>query len=359
MKLLKYILSTAALTLMMSACSSDEPETPSGEGASDTCELVVTLDAGITSPSRAPITNDAWQNGYPEEEGKNWENTVNKLDLYFIPAGQDGARAKVMVPETSVGDDGKYEYRIRISVNEPYVTNKGNGEYALSGRIVALANYPNATPANPLNFKSFDIDNIQETRLIPMWGVTTITDLTMRVEHTSYAGEIKLLRAVPKITFSLHEDIASEYKITKVVPAQNTYLNLAYAYPTGASTAVTTQSLKTEDCFNPVLSTTDYSTPYFWTDNTSMWCYVSERNITASRGNSFTVTLQRKDGSQPAFSGTVYLCDYVNGKPDTSSIIKRLVRNHDYQYIINLSELKFIVSFKDWVFGGNVHLELE
>lgn len=360
MKLLKYILSTAALTLMMSACSSDEPATPAEGGASDTCELVVTLNAGTSSPSRAPITNNPWEDGYPEEEGTEPENKVSKLDLYFIPEGANGDRAYAMVPVDNGGSNGIYEYRVRLSVGESFVSKNEDGDFTLSGRIVALANYPNATPANPLNFSAFDIDRIHENQLIPMWGVTTIKNLILRVNYTSYAGEIKLLRAVPKITFMLHEEIASEYMITNVVPTQTNYLNLAYAYPTGAGTAVTTQSLSTESCFNPVRATTDYSAPYFYGLNSGKaWCYVAERDQFPSRGGSFTVTLQRKDKSQPAFSGTVILCDYKDGKPQATAVIPRLVRNHDYQYIINLSELKFIIFFRDWIFGGNVHLELE
>ncbi|MCM1319163.1 MAG: hypothetical protein NC217_02130 [Muribaculaceae bacterium] len=361
MKLLKYIFSTATLALALVSCSSDEPMPEDTMGASDSCELVVTLNTGVQNPSKAPITNNPWEDGYPEEEGTNWENTVETLHLYFIPEGQDGSNAIYLVPVSSAGDNGKYEYRVRISVSESFVAKKEDGDYSISGRIVAIANYQNPAPANPLNFRAFDIDKVNEDHLIPMWGVTTVTDLTMRINHTSYAGNIQLLRAVPKITFMLDEQIASEYTISNVQPVQTNYLNLAYAYPGEASTALTTESLKTEDCFNPVLASNDYSTPYFWGLNTTKaWCYVSERTTTGPRGGySFKVTLRRNSSNQPPITGTVYLCDYVDKKPDVSAVIPQLVRNHDYQYIISLSELKFIISFREWVFGGNVHLELE
>ncbi|MCM1224919.1 MAG: hypothetical protein NC548_61765, partial [Lachnospiraceae bacterium] len=115
MKLLKYILSTVALVVLMTGCSSDEPEMSGG--AAETCELVVTLNAGNTIPQKAPITNNPWEDGYPEDAGTDWENTVSTISLYFIPEGEDGASAISMKPTAAAGSDGKYEYRVSISVN--------------------------------------------------------------------------------------------------------------------------------------------------------------------------------------------------------------------------------------------------
>lgn len=74
----------------------------------------------------------------------------------------------------------------------------------------------------------------------------------------------------------------------------------------------------------------------------------------------FTVTLAEKNHPERNFTGKVYLCDYLdNGRPDFSSAFTRLVRNHDYRYRISLRELEFVISFKEWIFGGKVHIDLE
>lgn len=362
MKLLKHIFSFAAVALALGACSSEEPAVP--EQPAETCELVVTLDTGAGTLAKAPIiSNNPWEDGYPEEEGTEMENTVKSVNIYFIPKDNDGSKAVAMTPTDVSGSNGHYEYRIKISVGETYVEKKADGDFAISGRIVALANYPEAAPANPLAPSAFDINEIYKTSLIPMWGVTSFTDLTLRVNHTSNAGTVKLLRSVPKITFMLDDEIKNEYDITAVTPVQTNYLKLANCQPSGALTAVTTQSLKTEDCYNPVLASTEYSSPYFYNLNSSkVWCYPAERVTqlgTSGQPYSYKVTLKRKNSNQPAFSGTVFLCDYKDGMPAQGTTIPCLVRNHDYQYIISLSELKFLISFKEWKFGGNVHLELE
>ncbi len=55
----------------------------------------------------------------------------------------------------------------------------------------------------------------------------------------------------------------------------------------------------------------------------------------------------------------VYLCDYAGKEPDYSSAFDGLVRNYAYKYVISLDKLEFLVSFKDWIFGGKVHIELD
>ena len=92
-----------------------------------------------------------------------------------------------------------------------------------------------------------------------------------------------------------------------------------------------------------------------------MYAYAAERSFSGAPSAPATllVTLQRKDGKGKPFSGRLRLCDYKDGLPIEGSGFTRLVRNHDYRYVLSLSELLFKISFSEWVFGGKVHIELE
>ena len=91
-----------------------------------------------------------------------------------------------------------------------------------------------------------------------------------------------------------------------------------------------------------------------------MLCYLPELKDLLPGGEpmSYTVTLRRNDGTQ-TFTGKIYLRDYDKDGRPTGEPFGTLVRNHDYQFIIRLSQLELLVSVQKWRFGGKVHIDLE
>lgn len=353
MKLHHCISILTFLALGLASCSSDSPE-PAPTDSS--CELVVTLDTGDTG-TRADIDRP-WGDPYPEEAAVAFENAVSNVAVYFVTPDDVVIALQATGPG---GTGGSYTYRTRVNVNSSFVKDNGNGNYSISGRIVAVANCPGPAPASPFSIPAFSIIDMRRKELIPMWGVTTVTDLPLRINKTSDAGTVKLLRAVPKITIAMRDDFADLYKITKVTTDSDDWLLYANCTPAAASTAKTTDELMREGCFNPSDRTEEDYLPFYGEGTDKVWCYPAERQgSTTATPTSLTVTLERKDGSDAPFTGKVYLCDYdEHGLPDFSSAFPALVRNHDYRYTIALSELQFLVSVKRWEFGGKTHLELE
>lgn len=291
------------------------------------------------------------------------EYAVDHISLYLITGDNS---VLYLTPTYMSESDNRYTYKVKVNRNASYV-NRQNGSYYISGRIAAIANYPDGvTPAEPLGDVPYPLSTIERSGHIPMWGVTTLDRLELLTDRTVSAGEIRLLRSVPKITIQMAEDFKDIYKITSVVPDQKDYLATANCFPTGGNTAATTGSLLIEGCFNGTSDLTDHAAPVFYNLGTDkVWTYLAERECLQVTGESdrplsFTVTLERKDGVTDApFTGKVYLCDYTGGAPDYTTAFPRLVRNHDYQYKISLTPLEFIISFKEWIFGGKVHVELE
>lgn len=365
MKIYRYILLTIwTLTagILAAGCSSrhkDEPEPGRGEF----CELVISL-SSETSVTDSPATraDQPWDNDPDPEDGFPSEYRIDRVLLYFVTPGN---AIIPFSPTLTDRDDANntVTYSTRIDVRSHFVSHNADGTMSLSGRIVAVANGPeDYTPADPFSRIPFDISDVDDTKLIPMWGVTTVTNLPLIADGTTHAGEIKLLRAVPKITIEMADDLKERYNIVSVVPDQRDYLTQGYIAPGGATDATRTGSLMMEGCFNPFPGAAANTSPQFYNiGKYEVWGYLTERQGPASATPlSFTVTLAEKAHPERNFTGKVYLCDYLdNGQPDFSTAFTRLVRNHDYQYRISLRELEFVISFKEWIFGGKVHIDLE
>lgn len=343
-------------------CSSrhnDDPEPDRREF----CELVISL-SSQSSVTDSPGTraDQPWDNDPAPEHGFPSEYRIDHVLLYFVTPDK---AAIPFYPILTDRDDNNNSvtYSTKIDVRSQFVNRAADGTLSLSGRIVAVANGPeDYTPADPFSRIPFAMSDVDTRGLIPMWGVTSVTNLPLAVDGTTDAGNIKLLRAVPKITIELDDDFKDRYTITNVVPDQRDYLTQGYIVPVGAAVVADTGSLMMEGCFNPSLTAEANSAPVFYNiGGNKVWCYPAERRIPDSdRPLGFTVTLAEKDHPERNFTGKVYLCDYLdNGQPDYYSAFTRLVRNHDYKYRISLRELEFVISFKEWIFGGKVHIELE
>lgn len=364
-KIYRYILlaiGALAVGLMSEGCSSrssDEPRPDQGEF----CELVISL-SSETSVTETPATraDRPWDNDPDPESGFPSEYRIDRVLLYFVTPGN---AIIPFSPTLTDRDDvnNTVTYRTEIDVRSPFVSHYADGTMSLSGRIVAVANGPeDYIPADPFSRIPFDISDVDSRGLIPMWGVTTVSGLPLIADGTTHAGEIKLLRAVPKITIEMADDLKDLYTITQVVPDQRDYLTQGYIAPGDAADATRTGSLMMEGCFNPFLGAAANTSPQFYNiGKYEVWGYLTERQGPASATPlSFTVTLAEKAHPERNFTGKVYLCDYLdNGQPDFSTAFTRLVRNHDYRYRISLRELEFVISFKEWIFGGKVHIELE
>lgn len=381
-KIISYIF--FALALLVGACSSEEPDSVvggAGEVSSpdkESCQLVFTLstlEPGLYSPTSEymPKSNfsegitraeSIWGENYPSSEGIPDERRIEKVNLYLLPTDGDQPFSPVaLIPEKIQQEAGVYTYRVKLDLSERYLTSDGSGNKYLNGRIMALVNYPyEGIPALPLEIPAFDINDINKGGGIPMWGVTLADKIELRNHTTVDIGEIRLLRSVPKISISLHDSLKDRYKIISISASSENYSLYANQLPTGAEHVYLTQMLSIEGCFNPVReSSATGLTKFYGLGTDEVFCYPAERTLPGNSNGEpeyLNVTIGFKDESA-TFSGKVYLCDYSNRKPDFSTAFNCLVRNHEYRYVISLSQLEFLISFEEWKFGGKVHIELE
>lgn len=351
------IAAIASLAVSCTSCRDDEPV------IGDTCELIVTLSAKVPDKTAGTVSRSGgtWNDPYPEQQGLPDESRITNLSLYLVNSDNQALGLPAVLVKS---DKGLFQYKVKLKLNSDFVVPRPNGTYLLTGRIVALANYPgDGTQASPFDAPAFPIDYIKQSGTIPMWGVSTVTDVLITKDATVDIGRIDLLRSVPKITIRLSDDVKDLYRIKSVVPSAENFNTTAFCQPSGCLTVPFTRNLEIEGCYNES-SDSKGSIKDFYTDTqlSELWFYPAERKCSADASGSpayFTVTVQRADGSEAPFAGRVYLCDYKNGIPDFTTAFSRIVRNHNYEYVLELKELQFLISFREWVFGGKEHLELE
>lgn len=280
MKIYRYILLTIwTLTagILAAGCSSrhkDEPEPGPGEF----CELVISL-SSETSVTDSPATraDQPWDNDPDPEDGFPSEYRIDRVLLYFVTPGN---AIIPFSPTLTDRDDANntVTYSTRIDVRSHFVSHNADGSLSLSGRIVAVANGPeDYTPADPFSRIPFAISDVDTHGLIPMWGVRTVTNLPLTVDGTSYAGEIKLLRAVSKITIEMADEFKDQYNIVSVEPNQSNYLTQGYIAPGGAAEATSTGALLMEGCYNPFLDATADTAPKFYNSRRKQGVGLSDR----------------------------------------------------------------------------------
>lgn len=347
----KSIITVLLPTLLAACASHDSPELP----AAASCELVVSVNPGVSIDiSRG---DQIWGDPYPEEPGLPEESRIERMQLYL----ETSTGQTITLSGSAAGKDGRYEFRTKVNLNSPYIEQSADGEYTISGRIAAVANYPaSALPDKPFDNLPFDIESIKTSRRIPMWGVMSLDKLRLMPDATVKAGTISLLRALPKISISLDKKIQDIYKITEITADQSDYSKSAFCEPKDAKTARSTLNLLQEGCFNPNDNLTGDIVDFLWSGTGSAFTYVAERGNDKTRGPlSFTVVIERKDGTGQPIRGKVYLCDYDRGTPITDSAFAKLVRNHEYRYVISLTPIQFEISFEQWIFGGMTHIQIK
>ncbi len=349
---------------MLVSCSKNEMniDVPDTDTSEQVCQIVVTLRTSETTQiSHLDTRADTWGDPYPEEEGLPDEQAIKNLHLYL---STDMGNVFPIVQREIEVDEGEYRYIATIPVNPEYVSFTAAGDPILTANIVAIANVPSDyVPANPFTCSPVDLSIIENEKIIPMWGVTRITDLPLVINQVVHSNQtIQLLRAVPKITFELDDEIKDLFEIVSIT-SENDFEQTGFCQPRNATGVNFTTSLGIESCFNPALSNTGRINRYYGMGSDKVWLYTGERTCNpggaAAMTPYFTVTLMRRDGSGLPIVGNVYLSDYKKGEPNTSAPFSRLVRNHDYVYRISLAELKFVISFEEWIFGGKVHIELQ
>lgn len=360
-----YILGGTTLLFLgsgLASCSSQEPAEPSS-AETYSFSIQITTD-GIFSRS-------TWEDDWgATSDGSAFDQMISSLDLFIVDAD---ANLTPLYALEEPGSSAKV-YTCNIDDRTPGVTiNHSERTATFSGKIMAVANVEDTespwgelsgwlTKKIPYSVKFGQSDSWK----IPMWGIQTFHNISIRANELKHIGNIPMLRAVAKIVIQLDDAISGPegYEITSVEMAEDSQLlkGTGFALPEGAMDVNSTSALTRDGCLALRPDASELEDPKFRKGSDALWyTYVSESRVEdTGKPFAFKVTLKSKTGSRPEFSGLLYLATYKANRPAVpDSAITDVVRNHIYEFTIRLAEMTFVPTVKDWQWGGKVHIELE
>lgn len=316
-------------------CSRNEnPDMASGSGDTQVSFVLSLSNAGI--PTRA-----TWGDNYTSEEGNGYENRIDPDDVQVMLFNASGAHvATVEILSYYPLNDGSADYRFIGSVTAEDGTLTAGQSY----KLMVFANCETITDTSNLGALSFNYNAqnvINESQLIPMWGVITKT-LTLEKGKQEDLGTIDLLRAMAKIEINMASAISGTHTITGATLSK--YNSQGYCLPKDYAAVENTKELEQEtgnnkDTFNPYEETpVSLNLAFSYSnDKKTAWLYIPEYN---NDTNAATISITLSDGT----TGTLEFRDYADGAATGNT--HNIVRNHIYRYTVNVETGKLTVLYK-------------
>lgn len=185
------------------SCNNDEPSSDSGS-----VRVVFRLYVPAT-------TTGTRADGHEEEEGENWESSINLDRFHIVLYAKDGKSIGGLenVKLVPTSNSNVYDVTGSILVNR---LNLVNGKF--NGKIMVYANIDGVKDAD--DFIEANVNKLSFTANtgkhdIPMWGVKQL-DVGMDAGNQTSIGSIYLMRAEAKVKVFLRSDMEAYYELTNV-----------------------------------------------------------------------------------------------------------------------------------------------
>lgn len=323
--------------LLPGGCITEEGGTPADADGAQVSFVLSLTDAGAS-------TRATWGEKYDSQDGNDYENRIDPDDVQVMLFNTSGVRvATVEILSYYPSNDGSDDYRFIGSVTAEDGTLTAGQSY----KLMVFANCGEITDTSNLGALSFNYNAqnvINESQLIPMWGVITKT-LTLEKGKQEDLGTIDLLRAMAKIEINLADAISGTHTITEAT--LDKYNSQGYCLPKDYATVGNTKELEQEtgnskDTFNPYEETPVSSNLAFSysDDKKTAWLYIPEYDNSTDAA---TISITLSDGSTTT-NGTLEFKDYADGSATGDA--HDIVRNHIYRYTVNVETGKLTVQYK-------------
>lgn len=308
------------LTTLM-ACSEDN-----ADDAIDADDVGVAFT--LTLNDEQTRANDGWNDYSPTDGGSARENAINPSDIYIKICDAAG-RVIGNVDGLQLSRISRTQYAITGAWLKPGTA------LSRAKKIMILANCGAKAGGEDIANITFALTDVEN--YIPMWGVTSISTLTLGKSND--IGSIALLRATAKVGVQLRDDMTSRgYSIGSLL--LNGYNTMGYALPLKYNQVAKTENLKFDGSLHPLYSkATDIKD---FTQAT--YCYIPEYDNTSAEASPSQITIKlMKDGT---YEGTYHLafCTYDNGAP--SANLYDIQRNHYYRFVIYKEDDRLMVSLR-------------
>lgn len=327
-----------SLLLLASCSSNDETITP------DTSkDVTVTFTMSLGEPQTVTrAANQDWTD-YDSIPGEGIENRVDlsNIHVYFYNTnGSYLSRVENIVVRSIDSTSYMVEGTLRVDT-----LSLGTG-YSFSGKMMVVAN-ADAPSLEGMSLNdaasiapTFDYTPGRSLSSIPMWGVTTLSNVSFAPGERTQLNDVWLLRSMAKVNVNLTEDMTRRgYKLTKVT--LNRYNTRGYILPSGYNQVENTRILNFDTgaalSFNPLESVRTDSVNF--TDKT---LYLPEYDNSTTPAT-ITVEIQATDGSTR--TATFDFASYRNG---VYLAPMNVVRNHAYVFNVYGNPIKIDLKVEPW-----------
>lgn len=185
------------------SCNNDEPSSDPGS-----VRVVFRLYVPAT-------TTGTRADGHEEEEGENWESSINLDRFHIVLYAKDGKSIGGLENVKLVPTSNSNVYDVTGSILVSRL-NLVNGKF--NGKIMVYANIDGVKDAD--DFIEANVNKLSFTANtgkhdIPMWGVKQL-NVGMDAGNQTSIGSINLMRAEAKVKVFLRSDMEAYYELTNV-----------------------------------------------------------------------------------------------------------------------------------------------
>lgn len=298
-------------------------------------------------------TRAIWEETYPSRTGVPFDYRIQPDQMRLVILAEDGTR---------IGEMRDLDY---------WPINEAHTEFQFVGQLPAEAidsinahpeqtNYKFMVLANCgdnlsgeqyITYSHTQLNPSNEASAIPMWGVTTVDDVSaLYTQDNLDLGEIWLLRAAAKVEVKLTQELKDAG--TTITAATLKYYNqTGYALPSGWEQAINTRVLDQENCHR-VYRHAAVNLPFIKDEATGdYYVYVTEYDNINYSGERNKISLEFKIGGETKyFEDAISFCNYIGGAPVEGSHYN-IVRNHIYEFeILSIAGSSLVLEYTvaDW-----------
>lgn len=320
----------AALCALLLSCSdSDDNGTGRGGGKADGYPVSLTLKMGaLEQKSLAPLTDTLTVT----RDGEAWENSLDIARLKVLLFASDGKFLLELRPDRilSLSPTSTLEWRV-----EGTLTEAPQGAFTLA----ILAHWPQVptlqkgvtTLASILQSGEYPYTNLpyelSATRLMPLYGVTTVASAAFRQGEMTNIGSVDLLRAMARVDLQTDINGATLSEVRM------------FRYNTQGTCAPTGMTQQTAYALTPHLPAAgqtpdDHVAPFFRLDSTHWRIYLPEYdNITdTTRCCAISFSLKVNESYTQRYTRAIDFRDYNNGGQQGNRF--NILRDHAYRFTI-------------------------
>ena len=337
---LHILLLAGLFGMLTTSCSQEEGLEPQASDEKVQVMFTIALD-GQSARSRA-----TWGDTYDSAIGNDFDNYIDP-DKFFVKLtlGNTTYDVKNIAYWQQNSNKNIYEF-----VGEVEVPISATTIYT-SAKVMVYANMtPDATTGNETFNANYSTYPGRGVEYIPMWGVQTMSNLSLTPGARNPLPDIYLLRAMAKVEVIMAND---DYEISDI--KLNGYNNTGICLPTGwnGENTTTTTGLDLDGVFRPQQSFVEEALKTCFTESTTangFQCfeiYVPEY-LNFDSNNQATVTPSTITVTVDGKNYDIEFKNYSNGSAIGNAY--NIVRNHIYRFNITAvkTDMEFTLSVAPW-----------